>query len=39
VGHGTSVSVFLPRAAQEAVEKQSSPILPVAPGKGRITDR
>lgn len=36
VGHGTSVSVFLPRAAEDAVKIQSAKISPAAKGSGRI---
>jgi signal transduction histidine kinase/CheY-like chemotaxis protein len=36
VGHGTSVSLFFPRASEDAVEERSSAISPVKTGKGRI---
>jgi CheY-like chemotaxis protein len=36
VGRGTSVSLFFPRAAENAVTEQSPAISPVATGNGRI---
>lgn len=36
VGHGTSISVLLPRAAEDAVKIPSAKVSPVAKGSGRI---